>query len=352
MPQWRPHRANGPTAIRSLRVGSDLLVVEHGSSSLRALDLAGNLWSVPASLDADSNAMVANFEATDGLVVDASGDLAWLDDEGNLRIGTVSGDPLNEVAWTDPQSVDGFNSNRCEAIELTTSPSGPDQLVVWCQGKRPILQNVLTVFELDRSVDPPSMSEIDYPLLYVPRTLGADFQVIRLPGTARFRLLRGDGSEQVLAAELDTDPSDWASTPDETGSNLSLGAGCSISAEGAGDRYIVLRGGGTLNGWRITSADDNETSMNLPAGLAPPQAEGAFLVAGDNDAELLYLSAGAQLRPVSHDGAGAWVTPPTIGSEAPLAQNGNYSLEVRFVDEGGEGSDFADAAQAFTISIP
>ncbi|MBM66284.1 MAG: hypothetical protein CMH55_08640, partial [Myxococcales bacterium] len=351
-PLWRPSLANGPTAFSTLRAQSDLLVFEHGSSTLRTLDLAGNTWSTPASLDADGNPQSVNIEAADGLVIDAAGDIVWLDGDGDLRVGTITGSPITEVSWTDGENVANFNPNRCEAIELTTSPSGSDQLIVWCQGKRPILTDVLSVYELDRSVDPPSLSEISYPGLYVPRRLGADFQVIRLPGSAHFRLLRGDGFEQILAAEISTNPTAWADAPDATGASLDLGAGCSLSAEGAGDRYVVVRGGGTLDAWRIDSSNDSETAMNLPAGLGPPEAQGAFLVAGDGDGELLYLSAGANLRPVSHDGSGAWVQPPTVGSEAPLSRDGSYSLQVRFVDEGGDGSAFADAAQAFTVSIP
>ena len=352
MPRWRPSLANGPTDIRSIRVQSDLLLIEHNTTTVRALDLAGNVWSLPASLDSDGNAMTVNFEAVDGLVVDANDDLIWLDDDGELRVGTTDGNPLNQITWADPQSVANFNSNRCETIELTTSPSGADRLVVWCQGKRPILQDVLTVFEMDRSIDPPTLTEIAYPLLYVPRRLGPDFQVIRLPGTGHFRLLPGDGFEQILSAEITTGPTQWGASPSETGNNLSLGAGCSIAAEGADGRYIVLQGDGSESGWRIESATDTETAMNLPNGLAPPQSDGFFLVAGDGDEELLYLSAGLNLRPVSHDGSGNWVVPPVVGSEAPLARDGDYQLQVRFVDEGGEGGDFADATQAFTLSIP
>ena len=64
-------------------------------------------------------------------------------------------------------------------------------------------------------------------------------------------------------------------------------------------------------------ATDTETAMNLPNGLAPPQSDGFFLVAGDGDEELLYLSAGLNLRPVSHDGSGNWVVPPLLAVRLP-----------------------------------
>ena len=83
--------------------------------------------------------MTVNFEAVDGLVVDANDDLIWLDDDGELRVGTTDGNPLNQITWADPQSVANFNSNRCETIRVDHVPVGGGSTGGMVSGQTPDL---------------------------------------------------------------------------------------------------------------------------------------------------------------------------------------------------------------------
>ena len=357
-PSWRPPRSAIVTgagdAIRRIK---DVYWFGRGTSPLvHILNLDQNIWTSSPEIMAPGDLPVA-WSDNDAVVLLPDGDWLRVTAAGTHLAGSDGG---GTITWDRLGSIPSFPN--CSSVRLSTLGNDSSRALLWCRSSDNISASQLHTYELNAPVNLATNWTASPITANPPVTVAADFQAARLGASHDYRIIPGTGNSiQILGGRLEPGglaPS-WTTAPTGTGENLSLSAGCGITAQ-SDTTYLVLSGAN--EGWSAVAAADPSndvlSSADLPGGQTV-NGTGNHLARGDadHDAVVFVWHPMHGLRPIVWvPGDEAYSTPPDPQSgEAALIHNNAYTWAVRFTDQGGLTGTFpanANDRHGFSISIP